>query len=117
MNQADRLTLLSRNPARTINTAAVENFVREFIKTYQGHGGRVENKTPLVFQGPNDAAKAVEQAFTKVGQACKKRPQMLIFVLADKTAFHYSRIKKSADCRYGVVSQCEFVYTDFQVKY
>lgn len=95
-----------RQPGRTISKDVVQNFTREFIKTYMGHGGRVENKAPLVFEGPNDPAKAVEEAFTRVGNACKKRPQMLIFVLADKTAFFYARIKKSADCRYGVVSQC-----------
>lgn len=34
------------------------------------------------------------------------RPQMLVFMLPEKAAFQYLRIKKSADCRYGVVSQC-----------
>lgn len=29
-----------------------------------------------------------------------------MFLLPDKTAFRYLRVKKSADCRYGVVSQC-----------
>lgn len=31
---------------------------------------------------------------------------MLVFMLPEKAAFQYLRIKKSADCRYGVVSQC-----------
>ena len=31
---------------------------------------------------------------------------MLVFMLPDKGAFQYLRIKKSSDCRYGVVSQC-----------
>ena len=31
---------------------------------------------------------------------------MLVFILPDKNADTYFRIKKSCDCRYGVVSQC-----------
>lgn len=31
---------------------------------------------------------------------------MLVFMLPDKGAFQYLRIKKSSDCRYGIVSQC-----------
>lgn len=38
--------------------------------------------------------------------AAMMRPQILIFMLPEKAAFQYLRIKKSADCRYGVVSQC-----------
>lgn len=95
-----------RQPSRTIDKAAVQNFVREFIKTYQGHGGRVDNKTPLLFEANADAAKGVEDAFVRTANAFQRRPQILMFVLADKTAFHYARIKKSCDCRYGVLSQC-----------
>ena len=31
---------------------------------------------------------------------------MMVFMLSGKDAFRYSRIKKSCDCRWGVVSQC-----------
>ena len=34
------------------------------------------------------------------------RPQLLVFMLGGKASFDYMRIKKSADCRFGVVSQC-----------
>ena len=34
------------------------------------------------------------------------RPQLLVFMLGGKVSFEYMRIKKSADCRFGVVSQC-----------
>ena len=36
----------------------------------------------------------------------KARPQILVFILPSKDAGVYTRIKKSADCRYGVMSQC-----------
>jgi hypothetical protein len=33
-------------------------------------------------------------------------PQLMIFMMSAKDIDTYRRIKKSADCRYGVVSQC-----------
>ncbi|KAI9830214.1 MAG: hypothetical protein M1826_005016 [Phylliscum demangeonii] len=95
-----------RMVGKTIDKAVVERWTREFIKTYQGHGGRVAGNMPAMFALEADAAKGVEAAFTQTGQICGKRPQILIFVLSDRTSFHYARIKKSADCRFGVLTQC-----------
>ena len=44
--------------------------------------------------------------FNAVGNKCNVRPQMMMFILAGRNPDMYNRIKKSADCRYGVVSQC-----------
>lgn len=85
---------------------AVQAFVREFIKIYRGHGGDVQNTTPIIQQGGPDGGKAVEALFTAVGNANQFRPQLMFFILPTKNADMYNRIKKSADCRYGVVSQC-----------
>lgn len=94
-------------PATTnIDKASVQNFVREFIKSYQNHGGRVENKTPVLIQAQVDAAKGVEEAWTKTKNAFNMRPQMIVFILSDKNTFHYLRVKKSADCRFGIMTQC-----------
>jgi eukaryotic translation initiation factor 2C len=85
---------------------AVQAFIRDFIKIYRGHGGIVENTTPVIHQNVTDGGKAVENLFLAVGNACQFRPQIMFFVLPTKNADMYNRIKKSADCRYGVVSQC-----------
>ncbi len=53
-----------------------------------------------------DGAKAVENLFNTTGNANQYRPQLMFFVLPNKNAEMYNRIKKSADCRYGIVSQC-----------
>ncbi|KAI9680849.1 MAG: hypothetical protein M1817_004289 [Caeruleum heppii] len=95
----------ARNPKDTINKPTVENFIREFIKVYQGHGGIVVNKNPPIIQA-QDAAKGVEVAWHMASKDQTIRPQMLVFILADANAFHYTRVKKSADCRFGVMSQC-----------
>ncbi|KAI9834225.1 MAG: hypothetical protein M1819_003063 [Sarea resinae] len=88
-----------------VDKASAGNFIREFIKIYQGHGGVVENKNPIIVEGISDAAKAVEATWNQAGNQANMRPQILLFMVADKNAFHYTRIKKSCDCRFGVVSQ------------
>ncbi|KAL9079521.1 MAG: hypothetical protein Q9157_001579 [Trypethelium eluteriae] len=88
--------------------AAIERFIGEFIKIYSQHGGRIVNPKPVILPsaGASDGAKMVETLWTATGNANKMRPQMLMFVLLSKDAKLYNRIKKSTDCRYGVVSQC-----------
>lgn len=85
---------------------AVKAFIKQFILVYRGHGGIVENTEPVIMEGGNDGAKAVENLFNKTGNANQYRPQLMFFVLPTKNAEMYNRIKKSADCRYGIVSQC-----------
>ena len=93
-----------RRPAAT--TDQVEAFKRNFINLYRGHGGQVENSNPPIVVGVSDDAKAIEQGFLAAGNAANLRPQMLLVVLSNRSAEIYNRIKKSCDCRYGVMSQC-----------
>jgi len=87
--------------------AVVEHFVREFIKIYTTHGGRVENKQPaFTLASGDDVGEWVTAAWNAAGNQVQARPQILVFVLPDKEAITYNRIKRSAECRYGVVSQC-----------
>ncbi|KAI9724962.1 MAG: hypothetical protein M1812_000238 [Candelaria pacifica] len=89
----------------TLDKPQLDNFIREFVKVYQGHGGIVKTTNPAVIIAPADPAQAVEALFNETGNRFNMRPQMLVFMVPDKAAFHYARIKKSADCRYGIPSQ------------
>lgn len=87
--------------------ATIDHFLGEFIKIYQGHGGRVEEKKPyMCLASGNDPGEWVTQVWNGTGNQKQARPQMLVFILPDKNPINYGRIKRSADCRYGVVSQC-----------
>jgi eukaryotic translation initiation factor 2C len=93
-------------PGRTQATKAqIDKFATDFARAYRDHGGRVDNAAPYIMQLPADPGPAVEALHTQTGNVKKGRPQILIFLVQDKNAFHYMRIKKSCDCRYGVVSQ------------
>lgn len=91
-----------RNP---INMAQVEAFCDALVRSYQGHGGEVATRRPLIIELPADPAKAAYDLFHQTGNKFNIRPDILIFVVADRHSFHYLRLKKSCDCRFGVASQ------------
>ncbi|KAI9738223.1 MAG: hypothetical protein M1834_008721 [Cirrosporium novae-zelandiae] len=84
----------------------IQQFIEKFIQQYTNHGGRVVNRKPHIATLPVDAAKAVEHLWFETGNKFNLRPKLLVFILVNRDGFHYQRIKKSCDCRYGVVSQC-----------
>ncbi|KAK4556352.1 Protein argonaute [Recurvomyces mirabilis] len=87
--------------------AIVENFMNEFVKIYGMHGGKVENKKPtFILANGDDVGTWVTDAWNKTGNANNARPQIMVFILPDKDSNTYGRIKRSAECRYGVVTQC-----------
>ncbi|ETN40163.1 uncharacterized protein HMPREF1541_04439 [Cyphellophora europaea CBS 101466] len=85
--------------------AAITRFAQDFARNYRGYGGRVSNAGPHIMQLPADVGAAVEQLHQATGNKFQLRPQLLVFLVQDKNSFNYLRIKKSADCRFGVVSQ------------
>ncbi|KAL9595041.1 MAG: hypothetical protein Q9179_005141 [Wetmoreana sp. 5 TL-2023] len=91
---------------KTAQKPQVEMFVQKFVSVYESHGGVVHTKKPKIYGPFPDPAKAVEDTFTAVGNEFQVRPQFLLFVLPNASAEVYLRIKKSADCRYGVYTQC-----------
>lgn len=54
----------------------------------------------------SQGGKLVKAIWDATGNTNNKRPQILFFVLPGKNSYNYRLIKKSCDCRLGVVSQC-----------
>ena len=91
---------------RSVQLRVLQEFANTFHKQYVSHGGRIEQKPLIIDQGnQTNVAVAVEQAyrqvFAKFG-GC----QFLFIVLRAKNTGSYERIKKSADCRFGMLTQC-----------
>lgn len=87
------------------NEDQVKAFCNSFVTTYRAHGGRIESPDPVIIWGTQNGAVAVENLF-KSCSSHEKYPQLMFFVLRGPDTDLYSRIKRSADCRFGVVSQC-----------
>lgn len=100
------VVLMPQDRRPIVTKDQVEAFKKNFLTLYRGHGGQVENQNPTITGGIVDDAKAIETAFLQAGNAVKMRPQMLLVVLSNRSAEVYNRIKKSCDCRFGVMSQC-----------
>ncbi|KAJ9500329.1 Protein argonaute [Exophiala xenobiotica] len=84
----------------------IDKFALDFARAYREHGGKVANAPPCITILNADAGEAVAALYQATGQKFNRRPQLLIFLLQDRNAYHYLRIKKSMDGRYGIVSQC-----------
>lgn len=83
----------------------VKAFCKGFVTTYRMHGGRIDSPDPAIIWGSDNGGVAAENLF----RSCKpqeQRPQLMFFILRRPNDETYSRIKKSTDCRFGVVSQC-----------
>jgi len=81
-----------------------------FIQTYIGHGGKVENKNPVICtqNRGEEIGDAVARARTEVGNQVKALPQIMFFVLPGRDSFMYERLKKNMECRFAMVSQSKF---------
>ncbi|KAF2278534.1 Piwi-domain-containing protein [Westerdykella ornata] len=90
-------------------------FVNNFIRIYEGHGGRFNTsnaapgrqpKQPFISPGNlADGGELVAKAFNSTGNYFNSRPMLMVFIVNDRNAEVYRRIKKSCDCRFGVPSQ------------
>ncbi|KAJ5916265.1 hypothetical protein N7504_000280 [Penicillium tannophilum] len=87
-----------------INSDQVQQWLDLFTKAYKQHGGKVTNR-PFICKMKEDVGEAMKDLFTKTKEAWRVEPQLLVIIVPSKDAFVYLRIKKSADCRFGVPSQ------------
>lgn len=89
-----------------VDKSTLENFAKVFLQTYRGHGGRIEAQPRILgFPSGMDQSKVVKAAMQTCCQYFKSQPQIIFFVLRDKSQYPYERFKKNMDCRYAMVSQ------------
>ncbi|EKD12356.1 piwi domain-containing protein [Drepanopeziza brunnea f. sp. 'multigermtubi' MB_m1] len=88
--------------------SVVRNFANVFIQTYIGHGGKVQNKNPVIYAQAHrtNIAETIAAARIAIGNQVKAMPQILFYVLPARDSFLYERIKKNSECRFALVSQC-----------
>ncbi|KAJ5594792.1 uncharacterized protein N7459_001000 [Penicillium hispanicum] len=87
-----------------INFDQVQAWLDLFEKTYKAHGG-VIGRRAFTLELKEDIGQAVKTLYEMTGKTWGAEPQLLVFIVPVKDSFVYLRIKKSADCRFGVPSQ------------
>ena len=60
---------------------AIKAFIKQFIVVYRGHGGIVENTEPVIMEGENDGAKAVD---SKNGRIQRKIPMVFHMTIPNR---------------------------------
>ncbi|OLN96063.1 Protein argonaute [Colletotrichum chlorophyti] len=107
----------NRQPLRSWGILILENatkkeeaaaFAQMFKQTYTGHGGKVEKDAIVIDteRANNNVAEAIASAYARIKTATKSTPQLLFCILRFNNAGSYERLKKSADCRFGLLTQC-----------
>ncbi|KAM0278769.1 hypothetical protein ACHAQH_004960 [Verticillium albo-atrum] len=83
-------------------------FASTFRQTYVGHGGIVKGD-PIIIdsqaRNPN-SGEAVTHGIDEIRRKTGKAVQILFVIIRAANSGNYERVKKSADCRYGVLTQC-----------
>ncbi|KAG6027619.1 hypothetical protein E4U41_000880 [Claviceps citrina] len=90
-----------------VNFPQVQAFAKTFRSTFLGHGGKCP-ADGLLLNVPGNASADVAQAIAWAhAEITKQRgyTQLLFVVVGHKNSPHYERLKKSADCRFGILSQ------------
>ncbi|KAK3321598.1 Piwi domain-containing protein [Apodospora peruviana] len=90
----------------SVDRPTLDNFIKVFVQSYKSHGGSVASQ-PLVLMAPAKAGhnEIVEHVYNQCGNNFKQTPQIIFFVLKDKTSWVYERLKKNADCRWAIPTQ------------
>jgi eukaryotic translation initiation factor 2C len=90
----------------SVDKPTADNFARVFKSAYAGHGGKIEGGPVVItapIKMPHDIV--VQEAYNTCGRTFKQDPQLIFFILKDKSSMVYDRLKKNTDCRWGVLSQ------------
>ncbi|TID14019.1 Piwi-domain-containing protein [Venturia nashicola] len=85
--------------------SAASQFFIQFKKIYGVHGGKVGTAPLLVPLQIARGGEMITDLWNAVGNKFQMKPELLFFVVGDRNSEVYNRIKKSCECRYGVVSQ------------
>ncbi|KAH7273919.1 hypothetical protein MRS44_000638 [Fusarium solani] len=90
-----------------VTLPVLSQFANTFKSTFIGHGGKVLSDAIMLNTPGNlrfDAAAAVQWAHEEITKK-KGYTQLLFVVVSKKNSGTYERLKKSADCRFGILTQ------------
>ncbi|KAF2760873.1 Piwi-domain-containing protein [Pseudovirgaria hyperparasitica] len=91
-----------------VDKTSVQQFMSNFIRIYEKHGGRIDpgsKQPPIELGNLAQGGEMITTIWNTTGNRFQVKPQILIFIVPDRNADTYNRIKKSCECRYGIPSQ------------
>lgn len=93
---------------KSVDLNQLQQFGKTFVSVFRGHGGKIDGAPEFydMSQQPNVAV-SLENCHNDLRR--KKGgdpPDLLICVLRVRGSNNYERLKKNADCRFAVLTQC-----------
>lgn len=93
-----------------VDEASMKNFMKSFADIYKGHGGRIAKESSFTLQISGNIASMTDEIHKQLGSFVNGpfkglHPQIVFIVVPDKTGHVYERLKKTFECRYGIVTQ------------
>ncbi|KAE9972193.1 hypothetical protein BLS_004152 [Venturia inaequalis] len=88
-----------------VSETATIQFFTQFKKIYGVHGGKVAGAPMFVPLQLARGGEMITDLWNAVGNKFQIKPELLFFLVENRNTEVYNRIKKSCECRYGVVSQ------------
>ena len=90
-----------------VDKRAAEQFIKTFRDVFISHGGNAPNSARVLDPPGNYKGNGGQVIDWAHGELLKDKgyPQLLFIVVGQKNSPHYIRLKKNADCRFGVLSQ------------
>lgn len=88
-----------------VSQQATLQFFTQFKKIYGVHGGKVAGAPVFLTLQLARGGEMITDLWNAVGNKFQVKPELLFFLVENKNSEVYNRIKKSCECRYGVVSQ------------
>lgn len=92
-----------RGPCVTSQQAT--HFADRLVAVARSHGMQVPNGPHCMVVNTMRGGEMLSDAWNATGNKFQAKPNMLFFVVPSKDVELYRRVKKSCECRYGVVSQ------------
>ncbi|EPS29917.1 hypothetical protein PDE_04867 [Penicillium oxalicum 114-2] len=92
------------NDRRGFDRRLIDEWQMNFVKSFKQHGGTVQNP-PVSLLMTDDIGTSVTKLHDTARDAYGQPPQLIMMITGSQDVNHYTRLKKSCDCRYGVPSQ------------
>ncbi|KAK3386269.1 Piwi domain-containing protein [Sordaria brevicollis] len=89
---------------------SMKKFMQQFANIYKGHGGKVARDPAFCLKLAGSIATMTDDIHKELSRFVanpnkNENAQIVFIVVSDKSAHVYERLKKTFECRYGIVTQ------------
>ncbi|KAK2609741.1 hypothetical protein N8I77_003228 [Diaporthe amygdali] len=92
-----------------VDAPTASRFANSFADIYKRHGGKIEVMQPKVWRLRMElsgaTANEIHKLYKQTGDAYRAVPDLMFFIMPDKGAIQYERLKKNMEIRFATLTQ------------